>query len=39
MQGKTWLVWEFVDGTTLEDLLLECDECYSLQVEGVGFRV
>jgi tRNA A-37 threonylcarbamoyl transferase component Bud32 len=30
-QGKRWLVWEFLEGTTLEDLLLECDECYSLQ--------
>jgi tRNA A-37 threonylcarbamoyl transferase component Bud32 len=30
-QNKRWLVWEFLEGTTLEDLLLECDECYSLQ--------
>ena len=30
-KGKRWLVWEFLDGATLEDLLLECDECYSLQ--------
>jgi len=30
-RGKRWLVWEFLEGTTLEDLLLECDECYSLQ--------
>jgi len=30
-KGKRWLLWEYLDGTTLEDLLLECDECYSLQ--------
>lgn len=25
-KGKRWLLWEFLEGATLEDLLLECDE-------------
>jgi len=29
-RGKKWLVFEYLNGTTLEELLIECEECYSL---------
>uniref|UniRef100_A0A7S0ESX5 Protein kinase domain-containing protein n=1 Tax=Hanusia phi TaxID=3032 RepID=A0A7S0ESX5_9CRYP len=29
--GKHWLIWKFLQGETLEDILIRCDEIYSLR--------
>uniref|UniRef100_A0A7S4JBY6 Protein kinase domain-containing protein n=1 Tax=Guillardia theta TaxID=55529 RepID=A0A7S4JBY6_GUITH len=29
--GKNWLIWKYLQGETLEDILIRCDEIYSLR--------